>query len=350
MIIGWLSSMLRRRRAQAPPAPPVSPAPRPAFEIELKPARAARSARPDQWLALAIERAVARGDLGRAEAIARSADRLVRCNPSVAAAITRFHLSRGEADMALAAVEDSIVRTDDLRGLRIIALVLTRRRRRARAELRAWRRGSPVSAAAVALTLLAESNHRTVNRQLARLGRRVARSDDAMSLAAITTRCLERGDAAGAAVGAARLSIVLRRHDRAAVAPAASQSPPSAVDLARSILSHEDVVPALVLAQQLQPDPPSARILRAALEQSLPQFDRPAIAYDALTRLSLVLGDVEAAGRWIERGCRACPLSAPLAALQREVEAATLAGSPHDRGDVTPRAASDHEPRNRKAA
>jgi hypothetical protein len=347
MTISWLSSMLPRRRAQAPP---LSPAPRPAFEIELKPERSARSGGPDAWLALALERAVAAADWTRAEAIVRSADRLVRCSPRLAAALARWRLSRGEADEALIAIDEAMVATDDLRGLRIIALLLARRAAEARTELRAWRRRPSAPDAALTLSLLVEDDARQVNRLTARLQKRRGCALDETGLAALAARSLEGRDAAGAAIWAERLRAALCAHQRGASPPITASSPATITKLSRSILAREEIVPALVLAQRLRTEPPAARLLCAALELALPRFARPTIAYEALTRLSLALGDRDAAGAWIARGCRACPLSATLAALHRDVAAARSTESPGRRAGVASKAASDDERGSRRAA
>jgi hypothetical protein len=89
--------------------------------------------------------------------------------------------------------------------------------------------------------------------------------------------------------------------------------------LATELLANEDVIPSLAAAQQLQPDIGSARLLVAALEQSLDDLETPAVGFEALARLCEVLDDREAAIDWIRRGIELCPMSAGLARLSREL-------------------------------
>lgn len=349
----WLRTLFRilRRRAS-----------RPGRTIEPKPLSAAAGHSP-HWFAAAIRRAIAEEQWDRAASIIDDAGRAFRAVPDIAEQIARFHLAVDRPDRALHALDDAIVQTTALRMLRNICLVVAGCTGAARADLERWirRDGAPFEAH----TLLAHLNAARGDLAAARtLLESIVQSDsNPHALAALVAICMEQGADADAARWADLLRASCTLHDcdpaldrlldALALPPTERPVPLPDVHInafAVDLVAHEEIIPVLAAAQEIEPDGDTIGLLIAALEQALPDLQRPATGYASLARLARLAGDLDSARHWIGEGRRAHPRSTELASLAEQFATHPLSEPRRDDADVIARIRPGGDRSDREAA
>ena len=112
------------------------------------------------------------------------------------------------------------------------------------------------------------------------------------------------------------------------------------------LITFEPAITTLTEAQQRRAHLPTALLLARAIEQALADLSDRSSAMHALARLSVLLGDTDAARRWAEQGLAANPMSAALVLL---VEQLGDSPTPPDPSGVISSIAPDHKPRSKAA-
>ncbi|MCP3905372.1 MAG: hypothetical protein GY715_17225 [Planctomycetes bacterium] len=305
---------------------------------------------PAHGLAETLDRAMELGLWEHAARVATTAERLATTWPAVAERLARLRLAEGRPDLALGLINRCEKTTDDLRLLKAVTHVHLDRKDRAHRGLLRWTRAPRApSVARRMLALLdweAGDDHAATLALLQDLKRRedprtlellllLATSQHRPEQAATWARRLGRMTALGAdtAWGPA-LRYSLQVTDEWRQTPIADEE---VTRLADELLDAEAVIPALVEAQRRHPRTAVAELLYLAIDRALPAFAQPLEAIEGLARLALVRGDVDSARTWMQRGIARNPMSAPLAALRRELDAPAPTPSDTHRPDVLAR-------------
>ncbi len=282
----------------------------------------------------ALERALEEGSLDYADALVRTAERAGPRSGRLTEQLARLQLAHGDAETALRVIETAGPRTAALRQLRSACLILTEQREGAHADLHSWsqRASAPLDARLLLALLEWDAGDSETARRI--LLRNLNQLEDPDSLALLLAFASEeeRDDEArkwadrllaatrfGPAAESARLLAGMLGVGLAVEVEAEPTDAQVAV-LANELIAAEEVIPALVAAQERSLDGATARLLLRAVESALDELERPAIACEALSRLSWELDGPEAAARWIERGLRHAPMSSSLRALEMEVK------------------------------
>jgi tetratricopeptide (TPR) repeat protein len=279
-----------------------------------------------------MDRAMELGLWEHADRVSRTAGRIARLNAGLTERIARLRLIQQTPEAALALIDACPGRPASLRLLRNICLLRAGRHSDAHMDLHSWavRASCPLAARLLLGTL--ERKIGDVSAAIAALTRNLNQMDDPRTLAILTALCATTDRPEQARTWADRLrsacaqtdaapgvDLMLRSLGLPGIDAADEPSEHLVQTLATELLANEDVIPSLAAAQQLQPDIRSARLLAAALEQSLDDLETPAVGFEALSRLCEILDDHEAAIDWVRRGIELCPMSAGLARLSREL-------------------------------
>lgn len=323
---GPIASLLARFRRTDRPTDRSAPA-------AASPAEKALTARA---LADAIDRAMDMGLWEHAERIARSALRLAPTSARLSEQLARLRLAQGRPETALTIIDSPWAQGEmyaSLRLLRAVCLVQVGRKQSAHSDLLRWSKKStaPLDARlmlalleweagddhAATLSLLRNLKHLEDDRTLELL-LLIATRQERPEQAQVWARRLRECSAYGA--GSSYLHLLC---DSLMLPQRRSQDEPSPeqVDmLAMELIAAEQVIPALLAAQQLRPQPDVANLLYKAIEQALDDLADQLRAFEALARLALILEDREAARQWIEQALHRNPMSASLAMLKAEAE------------------------------
>jgi tetratricopeptide (TPR) repeat protein len=292
---------------------------------------AARRAEAGRRLAGEIDAALAAGRLDRARRFAATAARRLPGCARLAESLAHLRRAERDPEAALRIIAAAPAGRASLRLLRAGCLADLGRRIEAHAELDAWARHpqAPLHARLLLAVLDWESDDRDA--ALSLLAGNLARLDDPHTLALTLVMAVLHGrdDVAGSA--AARLESLqtfpsLRPEIEvilASLGRARPQAPPAPAEadvetLSVELLSVEYLIPVLVQAQERRPDAPSARLIAMAIERALPRLTDRAGAFAALARLERLLGDDDAAMRWLEKGLVEHPMAANLVRLEHE--------------------------------
>lgn len=300
-----------------------------------------------RWIATALDRAMRQDQWAQARRLVLSAGRLTETFPHVAEQVARFHLASGDPLQALHLIDDSHVQTASLRMLRNVCLIVIGRESEARTDLQQWvkRSTAPLSARTLhALLEVGEKNYETARTQLRR---NLKHLDDPTSLASLIALCVaddrqrqadhwaDRFQKAMAGVPEfERYDLMLKSLRLARPAPSHRSDLRQVQTLALELLGHENIIPVLVSAQAIEFDPRTSRLLADAIEQALPDLDKPQAGLEALARLALCADDFNLARHWIERGSAAYPMSSGLARLCIQLEDVIQAKSAPQTKDV----------------
>lgn len=310
----------RRRRLPGPPAVGDAGGSRPGN------ARAARR------ISDAIERAVEERQWLHADFLAERAAPLAARHPRLAECLARLRLAQGHPQTALGIIDGRHKRSSSLRLLRAVCLLQLGRATEAHIDLHRWSRHSSAPLEARLLLGLMEWAAGDTEAAVAALRRNLTHLEEPRTLEALLLVSLQRDRRDQAHVWADRLrncattedtapqlDLLLRSLGLPGAEVAREPSPAQVHTLAMELIARDGVIPALVEAQRLRPQPADAQLLRRAIEQALDDLPHPQVAMEALARLSSLQGDFATGLRWAERGLALNPMSASLALLQREL-------------------------------
>ncbi len=295
-------------------------------------------------LADAIDRALALGLWDHAERLARTAAPLASGYARLAEPLARLRLAQGDAETALSIIDTCRTPPASLRMLRAVCLLSLGARAEANIDLLRWsaKASAPIDARLL-LGLLDRHGDDTAAIQV--LQRNLKHLEDPRTIQALLLLSVQRGRREQAETWAARLQgccteswgpeadLMLQSLGMSGIRADAEPTPEQVNALTMELITFEPAIETLVEAQRRRLHVPTARLLRRAIEQALPDLADPAAALHAMARLSLQLGDQTAARAFAERGLAANPMSAPLALLLQELGDPTppepAAVSPH---------------------
>ena len=284
-------------------------------------------------LADAIDRAVALGLWDHADRLARSAAPLATGYPRLVEPLARLRLAQGDPETALRMIETCRTPPASLRMLRATCLLFLGSRTEAHLDLYRWsaRASAPLDARLLLGLMERDGKDATAVRTLLRNLRHL---EDPRTLQALLLISTQRGrpeqaevwagrlrnGGPGGSEGAAEISDLMLQSLgmpglRADTEPTADQ----ANALAMELITFEPAIATLTEAQRRRPHLPTALLLARAIEQALPDLSDQATALHAMARLSVLLGDYEAARSWARQGLAANPMSATLVLLVEEL-------------------------------
>lgn len=306
--------------------------------------RAGRGGQAARSLAAGLQRAMELGLWEHAERIAKSAQPLAGHYPSLCEHLTRLRLAQDNPERALASIDSCAMRTASLRLLRDVCLLQLGRRDEAHLDLRAWAGRSSAPLAARTMLALLEWQIGDSEAAIATLLRNLRQIEDPQSLAVLMLMNAANSRDDAARYWADRLQKKSMVHNSGGPAddinlmlrsigiiPERSEYPVShdgdAESLAIELLASEQVLPALVEAQRLDPSPAAIEKLAEAIERILPELSDGAGGYAALASLHKLLGENEAAAQWARQGIQRFPMALELARVLQDLER-----EGHDRG------------------
>ncbi len=293
----------------------------------------------------AIDRAVALGLWDHADRLAQTAGRLAAGYPRLAEPLARLRLAQGDPETALRIIDTCRTPPASLRLLRATCLLFLGSRTEANLDLYKWsgRASAPLDAR---LLLGLMERHGDDSTAIRALLRNLRHLEDLRTLQALLLISTKRQRADQAEIWAGRLragcpagtddetgitNLMLESLGMPGLRDDAEPTPDQVHALAMELITFEPAISTLAEAQQRRPHLPTARLLVRAIEQALPDLSDDAAAFHILARLSVVLGDPDAARRFAEQGLAANPMSAQLALL---VEALTEPTPPEPGGIV----------------
>ena len=285
-------------------------------------------------LADAIDRAVALGHWDHADRLARTAAPLATGYPRLVEPLARLRLAQGDPETALRMIETCRTPPASLRMLRATCLLFLGSRTEAHLDLYRWsaRASAPLDARLLLGLMERDGKDATAVRTLLRNLRHL---EDPRTLQALLLISTLRGQPEQAEVWAGRLrmggsegaveisDLMLQSLGMAGLCADDEPTADQANALAMELITFEPAITTLTEAQQRRPHLPTALLLARAIEQALPDLSDRSSALHAMARLSVLLGDAEAARSWARQGLAANPMSAALVLLVEE-----LGGSP----------------------
>lgn len=307
-IIPPLPAVLRRLFGTRSAAPPLHRAPPPVADEQ---------AEVDRALATALEQAVEEGQWERAARLAETAMRIDPKSYRLIERLARLRQAVGEPERAVRMI-DALCRhrplPTSLGILRAACLVRCGRKRRALHDLRRWSKRATMPLAARLMLALLEWDGGDAHGATLALVRNVRAEEDPRAVELLLILAVAQTRAESAWVWCERLAeaITFGAHEpytllmlrSLGLEPTARVRPrPEHVDrLARELAASEEVIPALVEAQRLRPQPEVRDLLERGIERALPALCEPALGIAALARLALLRGDHATALRWTEQG------------------------------------------------
>ncbi|MHC4447442.1 MAG: hypothetical protein ACYSXF_06650 [Planctomycetota bacterium] len=283
-------------------------------------------------VSIAMEQALNQQRCSRAERLATAADRLAIGHSRVAESLARLRLAQDRPQAALAVIEACRSTTASLRFLRDVCLIQLGRAADAHIDLHRWSRRSTAPLEARRLLGLLEWLIGDPGAAVAPLVRNLKYLEDPSTLELLLVLSLhqrrhELAEAwahrllrhANGAPGSERRSLLMRCLGLRPT-PAEREAVLDVDALVLELIAQEPVIPALVAAQRVCPEPSQARLLAAAIERALPELSDQPAAFEALVRLSGLLGQHEAAKGWVCRGLEANPMSASLVLLREQLD------------------------------
>ncbi len=294
-------------------------------------------------LADAIDRAMDMGLWGHAERIARTATALAPESPRLGERLARLRLAQGDPETALSVIDGYPTRTASLRMLRAACLVQLGRKEEAHSDLHRWSKksASPMDARLMLALLEWESgDDHAATLGLLRNLRHMEdpRTLELLLLIAVGVKHDERAQAwverlrEASAYGAGSPYLRLLCYSLGLPRKATAEEPTErqANLLAMELIGCEQVIPSLVEAQRLRPQPETADLLYRAVEMAMEDLTDEVRAIEALARLAVVLGNFDTARQWAETGLERNPMSASLAMLARQLSASSDEASEYD--------------------
>jgi tetratricopeptide (TPR) repeat protein len=282
----------------------------------------------------ALDRAIKHGQHEYAERIVLSALRLGgHLAPQLIERIARLRLIQGQLEAALEVIDCASDDSCSLRMLRIACQVLAGRRLEAHFELHRWSKSNacPLEARCL-LAILDEELGFTTDAQRALL-RNVRQLDDPQSFELLALIAASHGRRELAREWMERLSgyvpsriaalspRLLAESLELPITRSIDASTEDVDALAAELLVNEPVIPALVMAQELEPEESVAQLVYRAIERSLPELVHRHVAIESLVRLSLVMGRWKQATEWIERAIEENQITTAMARLAGDLVA-----------------------------
>ncbi len=285
-------------------------------------------------LADAIDRAVALGLWDHADRLARTAAPYATGYPRLVEPLARLRLAQGDPETALRMIETCRTPPASLRMLHATCLLFLGSRTEAHLDLCRWsaRASAPLDARLMLGLLERDGKDTTAVRTLLRNLRHL---EDPRTLQALLLISTQRGRPEQAEVWAGRLrmgnsegaaeisDLMLQSLGMPGLRADAEPTTDQANALAMELITFEPAITTLTEAQRRRPHVPTAFLLARAIEQALPDLSDQSSAMHAMARLSVLLGDHDAACSWARQGLAANPMSAALVLLVEE-----LGGSP----------------------
>lgn len=272
------------------------------------PSRTAASRRVARGLADAIDRAMALGFLEHADKLAATAAGLAPGYPRLAEPLARLRLAQGDPETALSIIDGCRALPASLRLLRATCLLLLGARAEAQIDLQRWSGRSSAPLDARLLLGLLQWQDGDDASAIRTLVRNLKHLEDPRTLQALVLISVHRRQTEQAQVWAQRLrdcsaaagslpdvDMMLQSLGMAGVEPDAEPTPEQVNALAMELITFEPAIGVLTESQRRRPHPPTARLIRRAIQQALPDLaDKPA-AIEALARISLVVGELDPA-------------------------------------------------------
>lgn len=286
-----------------------------------------------RWLASAIERAMARSMWSQASRIVKSAVKLAPHYPHLTEQIARYFFARGEFENAIETINSCHLRTSSLRLLEDLCLINAGKTAEARDDLVRWSKKAtaPLTARVALALLVIKSGDQESARTL--LAQNLRQMEDPMTLAVLISLCVAEGKTEQARQWADRLratsawivnsvnyDLMLKALDLGIPAPAHVPSKTQIESLALELVANEEIIPVLVRSQCLQYDSRLARLLSEAIERSIPEVEKPHLAYESLAKLALAAENFASAHHWAHQGQDINPMSTTIAQLIQSIE------------------------------
>ncbi len=303
-------------------------------------------------IALEIDSALGRGQWLRAERLTQSGARIMHTSARLTECIARLRLAQGRAETALAIIDAATMQSTSLKMLRMACLLELGRAGEAHLALREWSRKSTAPMEARRLLALlefsaSEMGAGTGDRDagLDALLHNLRQIEDPRTLALLILDAVAQGRREQAEHWAQRLALAARWTEEVgalATSPAALMETlgldSAAIDRATPAASTaqietlamelvatpgvEQALAVLVRVQEESHDLRTVQLLYESTKLALDSLAQPAAGCDALARLALMLGRRDEAIEWARRGAMLNPMSASLARLVHEVDAA----------------------------
>lgn len=287
-------------------------------------------------LAAALDRAIDLGEHELAERISIQSMRIAREHPMLAERIARLRAARGEFDSALALIESARNVPASMRLLRVVCLLHAGRRHEAHADLLHWARKASAPLPARTILAILEWEAGRIDDSAWALQRNLQQIEDPATLAALMLMAASQNRTHTADIWAERLRAACMTHPRSSLfetmlvaaghgrpARRATITPEAVAALATELLAAEHLLPALAEAQRLRPDHEIARLVAAAIESALADFDDQTTALLTLADLHETLDERDAAAAWRSR---ADAVTAVVQAPPREDILASISG------------------------
>jgi tetratricopeptide (TPR) repeat protein len=308
----WATASAGRRRPAPPPAP------------------ARRIAR---RLSEAIDHAMALGQWDHADRLARTAASLAPGYARLAEPLARLRLAQGDPETALRIIESCDTLPASLRMLRAACNLFLGARGEADIDLHRWsaRASAPLDARLLLGLLEWRLNP---DDAVSTLKQNLKHLEDPRTLQALMLVCLHRGRREQADAWAERLrtgcaglgagatgttDLMLRSLTMPGVRRDEQPTADQVNALAMELITFEPAIGTLAAAQCRRTHPPTVNLLRRAIEQALPDLCDRAAALQALARLAILAGDLEAARDFTQQGLEENPMSATLSMLLQEL-------------------------------
>jgi hypothetical protein len=271
-----------------------------------------------------------------ADRLAQIAAPLAPDCPRLAEPLARLRLAQGDPETALRVIEGCRTLPASMRLLRVTCNLFLGALADAHLDLRRW--SARASAPLDARLILGLLEWRRNDDATGTLRRNLRHLEDPRTLQALLLVCTQRGQREQAQVWARRLrtrcagdgataggtaDLMLRSLGMDGVRRDAAPTPEQVNALAMELISFEPAIETLTEAQRRRTHRPTVMLIRRAIEQALPDLRDPGEALHALTRLSILVGDQEAALGYARRGLAENPMSAPLALLMKELSETT---------------------------
>jgi hypothetical protein len=292
-------------------------------------------------LADAIDRAMALGLWEHADRLARTAASLAPGYARLAEPLARLRLAQGDPETAIRVIDGCRTLPASLRLLRATCNLFLGARAEADLDLHRW--SARASAPIDARLMLGLLEWRRDDDAVGTLQQNLRHLEDPRTLQALLVIGVHRGrheqakawarrlrtGCAGGGRGSVRsIDLMLRSLGMAGVHADEQPTPEQVNALAMELITFEPAIATLTEAQCRRTHLPTVRLLHQAIEQALPDLGDAAEALCALSRLSILEGNLTAAREFARRGLDENPMSAPLSMLLAELSDTTRPDDP----------------------
>ena len=308
--------------------------------------RAAHARRVARRLSDGIDRAMARGRMGHAKILAGRAGRLALGHARLAECLARLRLAEGRPGTTLRIIDACGTQLASLRLLRAACLLRLGAREEAHLELHRFSARSSAPPDARILLALLESRRHDHAAAVRALQRNLRHLQDPRTLEVLVLLATCRGNHQQAQMWARNLrksvgavetrdtpevSVLLESLAMPAFDPDSVPTPREVNALAMELVTYEPAIGTLVEAQKRRPHLGTIGLIRRALAQVLGELLDEAYGCEAMSRLSILLGDLDAARHWAQRGVTLNPMSASLALLSETLQPRPTGREPQHR-------------------